>query len=86
VREFILSRGEKTEKDVATLISLDLFMHCSSRIFVNPLLYLNVPFDVCFTQPVTEMSTGEIKQMFLGSKVWVVSGADNFTTIYEPTV
>jgi hypothetical protein len=24
------------------------------------------------------------KQMFLGSKMWLVSGADNLTAIYEP--
>jgi hypothetical protein len=39
-----------------------------------------------FTQPLTEMSTGNIKNklMFLGSKVWPVRGADNFTSIFEP--
>jgi hypothetical protein len=30
------------------------------------------------------MSTGNIKKkMFLGSKVWLVRGADNLTAIYE---
>jgi hypothetical protein len=33
------------------------------------------------------MSTGNIKKiMFLGSKVLLVRGADNLTTIYEPIV
>jgi hypothetical protein len=41
-----------------------------------------------FTQPLTEMSTGNIKKklMFLGSKVRLVRGAHNLTTIYEPSV
>jgi hypothetical protein len=38
-----------------------------------------------FTQPLTQMSTGNIKKlMFLGSKVRPVRGADNLTAIYEP--
>jgi hypothetical protein len=33
------------------------------------------------------MSTGNIKKiMFLGSKMQLVRGADNFTAIYEPIV
>jgi hypothetical protein len=33
------------------------------------------------------MCTGNIKEiMFLGSKVLLVRGADNLTTIYEPIV
>jgi hypothetical protein len=33
------------------------------------------------------MSTGKIKkEMFLGSKVRLVRGADNLTAIYEPIV
>jgi hypothetical protein len=37
-----------------------------------------------FTQPVTEMSTGNIKKKcFWGSKVRLVSGADSLTAIYE---
>jgi hypothetical protein len=40
-----------------------------------------------FTQPLTEMSTRNIKIiMFLGSKVRLVSIADNLTVIYEPIV
>jgi hypothetical protein len=40
-----------------------------------------------FTQPLTEMSAGNIKIiMFLGSKVRLVSRADNLTAIYEPIV
>jgi hypothetical protein len=40
-----------------------------------------------FTQPLTAMSTGNIKKkMFLGSKVQFVRGADNLTAIYEPIV
>jgi hypothetical protein len=41
-----------------------------------------------FTQPVTEMSTGNIKKkvMLLGSKVRLVREADNLATIYEPIV
>jgi hypothetical protein len=43
--------------------------------------------DLEFTQPLTEVSTGNIKKiMFLGSKVWPVHGADNLTAIYEPIV
>jgi hypothetical protein len=34
----------------------------------------------------TEMNTGNIKKMFLGSKVRLVRGADNLTAIYEPIV
>jgi hypothetical protein len=38
-----------------------------------------------FTQPLTEMSTGNIKKkMFVGRKVRLVRGADNLTAIYEP--
>jgi hypothetical protein len=32
------------------------------------------------------MNTGNIKKMFLGSKVLPVRGADNLTAIYEPIV
>jgi hypothetical protein len=32
------------------------------------------------------MSTGNVKKMFLGSKVQLVRGADNLTAIYEPIV
>jgi hypothetical protein len=40
-----------------------------------------------FTQPLTEMNTGNIKQkMFLGSKVRLVRGAHNLTAICEPIV
>jgi hypothetical protein len=39
------------------------------------------------TQPLTEMSTRNIKIiMFLGSKVRRVRKADNLTAIYEPIV
>jgi hypothetical protein len=34
-----------------------------------------------FTEPLTEMSTRNIKKMFLGSKVRPVRGADSLTTI-----
>jgi hypothetical protein len=34
--------------------------------------------------PLTEMSTGNIKKNVLGSKVWLMSGADNLTAICEP--
>jgi hypothetical protein len=39
-----------------------------------------------FIQPLTQMSTGNIKKMFQGSKVQPVRGADNLTAIYESTV
>jgi hypothetical protein len=39
-----------------------------------------------FTLVLTEMSTRNIKIMFLGSKVRRVSRADNLTTICEPIV
>jgi hypothetical protein len=40
-----------------------------------------------FTQPETEMSTGNIKKkMFLGSKVRPMLGADKLPAIYEPIV
>jgi hypothetical protein len=39
-----------------------------------------------FTQPLTEMSTGNIKKMFLRSKVRPVRAPDNLTAIYEPIV
>jgi hypothetical protein len=32
------------------------------------------------------MGTGNVKKMFLGSKVRLVRGADNLTAIYEPIV
>jgi hypothetical protein len=40
-------------------------------------------FVAWFTQFLTEMSTGNIKQMFLGSKVWPVHWANNLTATYE---
>jgi hypothetical protein len=52
-------------------------------------IYLILPAaqSLGFTQPLTEMSTGNIKEiMFLGSKVRLVRGADNLTAIYEPIV
>jgi hypothetical protein len=40
-----------------------------------------------FTQPLTEMSTRNIKIIvFLGSKARLVRKADNLTAIYEPIV
>jgi hypothetical protein len=40
-----------------------------------------------FTQPLTDMSTGNIKKiMFLESKVRLVRGVDNLTAICEPIV
>jgi hypothetical protein len=41
-----------------------------------------------FTQPLTEMSTENIKKkiMFWGSKVRLMREADNLTAIYEPIV
>jgi hypothetical protein len=40
-----------------------------------------------FTQPLTEISTRNVKIiMFLGNKVWWVRRADNLTAIYEPIV
>jgi hypothetical protein len=39
-----------------------------------------------FTQPLREMSTRNIKKLFLGSKVRRVRRADNFTAICEPIV
>jgi hypothetical protein len=39
-----------------------------------------------FTLPLTEMSTRNIKIMFLGSKVRLVGRADNLTAISEPIV
>jgi hypothetical protein len=33
------------------------------------------------SRPLTEMSNGNIKKMFLGSKVWPVRGAENLTAI-----
>jgi hypothetical protein len=35
---------------------------------------------------VTEMGTRSRKAMFLGSRVWLVCKADNFTAICEPIV
>jgi hypothetical protein len=49
-------------------------------------LILPAALGMGFTQPLTEMSTGNIKKiMFLGSKVRLVRGAD-LTAIYEPIV
>jgi hypothetical protein len=39
-----------------------------------------------FNQPLTEMSNGKKKKMFVGSKVRLVRGTDNLTAIYEPIV
>jgi hypothetical protein len=40
-----------------------------------------------FSQPLTEMSTGNIKKiMFLGNNVRLALGADNLSAIYEPIV
>jgi hypothetical protein len=39
-----------------------------------------------FTQALTEMSTGNIKKMFLRSKVRPVRRADALGAIYEPIV
>jgi hypothetical protein len=39
-----------------------------------------------FTQPLTEMSTGTIRKMFLGSEVLLVRGVDSLTAVYEPNV
>jgi hypothetical protein len=36
-----------------------------------------------FTQLLTEMSTGNRKIIFLGSKVWQVRRADNLTAIFD---
>jgi hypothetical protein len=52
-----------------------------------PQLLFRGRFDFVNDQPLTEMSTRNIKIiMFLGSKVRLVRRADNFTAIYEPIV
>jgi hypothetical protein len=49
--------------------------------------FFNLPNPSGFTQPLTEMSTRNIKKtMFLGSKVRPVHKADNLTVICEPIV
>jgi hypothetical protein len=49
--------------------------------------FLPVALGLEFTQPVTEISTRNIKIiMFLGSKVRQVRRADKLTAIYEPIV
>jgi hypothetical protein len=59
----------------------------------DEVIFLNLPNPSGHTRPwgllshLTEMSTINIKIiMFLGSKVWPVDKADNFTAIYEPIV
>jgi hypothetical protein len=42
--------------------------------------------ELGWTQPLTEMSTRNIKIMFLGSKVRSVSRVDKLTAIFEPIV
>jgi hypothetical protein len=55
-------------------------MKLDFHIFINGL----EPWALGFTQPLTEMSTGNIKKkMFLGIKVRPVLGADNLTAVYE---
>jgi hypothetical protein len=56
--------------------------------FLNlPNIYLRPHYALEFTQPLTEISTRNIKIiMFLGSKVRPVRRADNFTAICEPIV
>jgi hypothetical protein len=51
-------------------------------------IYLILPASLVlgFTQPLTEMSTRNIKIMFLGSEVLPVREADNLAAIYEPIV
>jgi hypothetical protein len=50
-------------------------------------IYLILPGFLRFTQPLTEVSTGNIKKlMFLGSKVRPVREADKLTTIHKPIV
>jgi hypothetical protein len=49
-------------------------------------LILPVALGLGFTQPVTEMSTRNIKIIFVGSKVRRVRRADYLTAIYEPIV
>jgi hypothetical protein len=55
---------------------------------VNFSIYLILPAALgpVVTQPLTKMSTGNIKIMFLANKVRPVRRADKFTAIYEPTV
>jgi hypothetical protein len=53
----------------------------------STLNYVNSVRMLGFTQPLTEMSTRNIKIiMFLGSKVRRVRKADSLTAIYEPIV
>jgi hypothetical protein len=52
----------------------EAIMFCISRWYTRQIL-------VEFTQPLTEMSTRNMKIMFLGSKVRLVRRADNLTVI-----
>jgi hypothetical protein len=47
---------------------------------------LNISQALGFTQALTEITTRNIKIMFLGSKVRRVRKADNLTATYEPIV
>jgi hypothetical protein len=39
-----------------------------------------------FTQPLKKLVPETLKNMFLGSKVRLVRGADNLTAFYEPII
>jgi hypothetical protein len=50
-------------------------------------VFIIITIIIPITQPLTEMSTRNIKIiMFLGSKARLVRKADNLTAIYEPIV
>jgi hypothetical protein len=54
--------------------------------FFSIYLILPTALGPVFTQPLTEMSTGSGKIMFLGSRVRPVLQAVNFIAICEPIV
>jgi hypothetical protein len=68
----ILSRYTATISINVPSVATEMFLFISSG-RIRP---------VGFTQHLTEMSTRSRKIMFLGSKVWRVRKADNFTAIY----
>jgi hypothetical protein len=65
---------------------LNVLVQIANKMGLQTTLILPAALRPGGSQPLTEMSTGSRKIIFVGSKVRSVRRADNLTTICEPIV
>jgi hypothetical protein len=83
----VLSITYKVSDEAVTSLEKELMVEEDAEEMESDSEEIRLVCCLGFTQPLTEISTRNIKIiMFLESKVWRVHRAVNLTTIYEPIV